>query len=538
MEPRPIRSALISVYHKDGLEPLLGLLTRHGVKLYSTGGTQSHLEKLGYAVTAVESITGYPSILDGRVKTLHPAVFGGILAKREPGHLAELAEHDLPEIDLVIVDLYPFEDTLANTLDEAQIIEKIDIGGISLIRAAAKNYHDVAIIPSQATYTLALRMLEAGDGRLTVDDRRVLAGYAFAESARYDAAISSYFDTQIQDAAIGGGDDARTGAHDNPAGGERGLRSPGTHARFTTEAGPANALRYGENPHQRGTFFGDLGATFTQLHGKELSYNNLVDAEAAHQLIAEFTLADPTAVVIKHTNACGVATRATLGDAWRAALAGDPVSAFGGILAFNRTVDLATAEEMHKLFFEVALAPGYDADALALLRGKKDRRLLQVNSFARGMLQFRSMFGGVLEQEADLRTVTLDDLQVVTAVDPTQAQVTDMLFANICVKHLKSNTIALVRDQQLLAMGCGQTSRVDALKQAIAKAVALGFHLTGSVMASDAFFPFPDCVEIAAAAGVAAVIQPGGSIRDKDSVAAADEAGIAMVTTGVRHFRH
>ncbi len=525
MDQRPIRSALVSVYNKEGLEPLLELLAARGVKLYSTGGTQTHLEGLGYEVTSVESITGYPSILDGRVKTLHPAVFGGILARREPGHLAELEAHDLPEIDLVIVDLYPFEETLASTQEEARIIEKIDIGGISLIRAAAKNYRDVAIVPGKAAYGPALEMLRAGDGKFTTANRRTLAGYAFAESARYDAAISGYFDRQIREASA----DARaagSGAGDGP------------QARFRAEASPATVLRYGENPHQRATFFGDLGEAFTQLHGKELSYNNLVDTEAAHSLVAEFEQADPTAVIIKHTNACGVATRTSLVEAWGAALAADPVSAFGGILGFNRTVDLATAREMDKLFFEVALAPGYDDDALEVLKRKKDRRLLQVTSFARGMLQFRSMFGGVIEQEVDLRRVTLDDLTVVTAAEPTQAQVTDMLFANICAKHLKSNTVALVRDRQLLAMGCGQTSRVDALRQAIAKAGAFGFDLGGSVLASDAFFPFSDCVEIAAEAGVKAVIQPGGSIRDADSVAAADAAGVAMVTTGVRHFKH
>ena len=520
MDARPIRSALISVYHKDGLEPLLGVLRAHGVKLYSTGGTQAHLEALGHEVTAVESLTGYPSILGGRVKTLHPAVFGGILARREPGHLAELAAHDLPEIDLVVVDLYPFAETLAGTDDEAAIIEKIDIGGVSLIRAAAKNYRDVAIVPNQAAYAKTVEML-AGGASLTLDQRRVLAGYAFAESARYDAAISAYFDAQV-----------------NAAAGAGAVVSADAPAAFTAEAGPAHVLRYGENPHQRGTFFGDLGATFTQLHGKALSYNNLVDAEAAHHLIAEFEREGPTAVVIKHTNACGVATRPSLRQAWDAALAADPVSAFGGILAFNREVDEPTAEAMHELFFEVALAPGFTDGALAILRRKKGRRLLRVNSFGRAVLQFRSMFGGVLEQEADLRRVTLDDLRVATAAEPTQAQLTDLLFANACVKHLKSNTVALVRDRQLLAMGCGQTSRVDALRQAIAKAESFGFDLAGAVLASDAFFPFPDCVEIAAGAGVRAVIQPGGSIKDQLSIDAADERGVAMVMTGVRHFRH
>lgn len=507
------------MYHKDGLEPVLALLAAHNVKLYSTGGTQSHLESLGYEVTSVESITGYPSILDGRVKTLHPAVFGGILARREPGHLAQLAEHQLPEIDLVIVDLYPFQETVASTTDEAEIIEKIDIGGISLIRAAAKNYRDVAVVASRLQYELLAKMLTEGEGSLELKARQALAKFAFAESARYDSSIRDYFDSQAGWTA------------DPP------VTNTGV-AEFTAQAAPATVLRYGENPHQRGSFFGDLDAVFTQLHGKELSYNNLVDAEAAHSLMAEFEQADPTVAIIKHTNACGVAARTTLVEAWRAALQADTVSAFGGILAFNRTVDLATAQEMDQLFFEVALAPGYDKDALELLKRKKDRRLLQVNSFARGMLQFKSMFGGVLEQEVDLRRVTLDDLTVVTKAEPTQAQLTDMLFANICAKHLKSNTVALVRDRQLLSMGCGQTSRVDALKQAITKAEAFGLSLDGSVMASDAFFPFSDCVEIAAAAGVKAVVQPGGSIRDKDSINAADEAGVAMVITGVRHFKH
>ena len=518
MDQRPIRSALISVYDKDGLEPLLELLGRHGVKLYSTGGTQTHLETLGYEVTSVESITGYPSILDGRVKTLHPAVFGGILARREPAHLGQLEAHDLPEIDMVVVDLYPFEDTLAGTDDEATIIEKIDIGGISLIRAAAKNYRDVAIVPSKVAYAPAVEMLTKGEGGLTLGDRRLLASYAFAESARYDAAISRYFDGLI--------------ASDVD---EVAAAKPG---HFEVTAGPATTLRYGENPHQRASFFGDLDATFTQLHGKELSFNNLVDVESAHNLIAEFERAEPTAVVIKHTNACGVASRETLAQAWEAALAADPVSAFGGILAFNRPIDADTARLLDKLFFEVALAPGFDEEALGILKRKKDRRLLRINSFSRGMLSFRSMFGGVLEQEADLKMVTLDDLTVATTTEPTQAQLTDLLFANTCVKHLKSNTITLVRDRQLLAMGCGQTSRIDALKQAITKAEAFGFDLAGAVMASDAFFPFSDCVEVAAAAGVAAVIQPGGSIRDGDSVAAADAAGVAMVTTGIRHFKH
>ena len=518
MEVRPIRSALISVFNKEGLGPLLEALAQHGVEFYSTGGTQAHLESLGYNVTAVEAITGYPSILDGRVKTLHPAVFGGILARREPDHLAELEDHGLPEIDLVVVDLYPFRETVAATADEREIIEKIDIGGISLIRAAAKNYADVAIVPGREHYATAVQMLERGGGGFTREQRRELARAAFAVSAGYDAAIGSWF---------------LDGA---PA--ERSADDAGAGGRFEASAQPARPLRYGENPHQAATFYGDLEARFRQLHGKELSYNNLVDADAALGLVAEFAGDDPTAVVVKHTNACGVATRETLGEAWTAALAGDPVSAFGGVLAFNRAVDRATAEALDGLFFEIAVAPGFSEEALAILTRKRDRRLLQATGFTRDRLHFRSLLGGVLQQEADLRRVTLDDLTVVTRVEPTQAQVADLLFANLCAKHLKSNTIALVRDRQLLGMGCGQTSRVDALRQAVTKAKSFGFDLRGAVLASDAFFPFPDCVEIAGEAGIAAVIQPGGSRRDQDSIDAADAAGITMVTTGVRHFKH
>ena len=502
---RAIRSALISVYHKDGLGPLLDELAARGVAVYSTGGTQRHIESLGHAVTAVESLTGYPSILDGRVKTLHPAVFGGILARRESAHLAQLAEHDLPEIDLVVVDLYPFAETLAATDDEAAIIEKIDIGGISLIRAAAKNYRDVAIVANRDAYADAVAMLRAGDGTLSLAERRGLALRAFRESAAYDAAIAGYF------AGLTGAD--------------------GSDAEVTP-------LRYGENPHQTATFHGRLADTFQQLHGKALSYNNLVDVDAALGLIAEFADDDPTAVVIKHTNACGTATRDTLVEAWRAALAADPQSAFGGILAFNRELDAATAAEVDKLFCEVVLAPGFSSEALATLRRKKNRILLDVKTFARPGEQRRSLLGGELRQDADLRHVRADDLEVMTEREPTDAQRRDLLFANTCVKHLKSNTIALARDRQLLAMGCGQTSRVDALRQAIEKAGRFGFDLAGAVMASDAFFPFPDCVEIAAEAGIAAVIQPGGSKRDQDSVDAANDAGIAMVRTGVRHFKH
>ncbi len=511
MDLRPIKSALISVYHKDGLEPLVAELAKRKVKMYSTGGTQKHIEQLGHKVIAVESITGYPSILDGRVKTLHPAVFGGILARREPEHLAQLKEHDLPEIDMVVVDFYPFAHTLASTDSEAEIIEKIDIGGISLIRAAAKNYADVAIVPNRDSYATVVKMLKDQDGALSMSDRRQLALRAFAESASYDAAIQGFF-TDL-----------------NQAG--KDLIAPAVE-------GKATPLRYGENPHQSATFFGDLDEQFEQLHGKAISYNNLVDIDSALGLMAEFVEADPTVAILKHTNACGTATRATLVEAWHAALAADPVSAFGGILVFNRKLDEATATEVHKLFCEVVLAPGYSEAALKLLKKKKNRILLDINTFARPAQQRRSMLGGTLMQEADLRRVTIDDIKLMTTTEPTQAQLTDLLFANLCAKHLKSNTIALVRDRQLLSMGCGQTSRVDALKQAIDKAGNFDFDLAGAVMASDAFFPFSDCVEIAAEAGIVAIIQPGGSVRDQDSIDKANELGVAMVKTGIRHFKH
>ncbi len=518
-ETLPIGSALISVYDKRGLEPLLKVLAANGTKLYSTGGTQTHIERLGYEVTAVESLTGYPSILDGRVKTLHPAVFGGILARREPGHLAELEEHALPQIDLVVVDLYPFEQTVADTSDERTIIEKIDIGGISLIRAAAKNYRDVAVVPSKESYPGVVDMLLSGEGRLSLDQRRSLARTAFAESARYDAAIFAYFDGTAGEDAVR-------------------VTPPAEDAAWSARAAPPNALRYGENPHQRAIFYGDLSEQFEQLHGKGISYNNLVDIDAALGLMAEFANAEPTAAVLKHTNACGTATRATLLEAWTAALAADPVSAFGGVLVFNRELDGATAREVGKLFCEVVLAPGFSESALEVLRKKKNRILLDVHTLGRPALQFKSMLGGVLQQDTDLKRVTGDDIEVMTETSPTTEQMADLLFAAVCAKHLKSNTVALVRDRQLLSMGCGQTSRVDALRQAIEKARSFGFDLRGAVMASDAFFPFPDCVEIAAEAGIVAVIQPGGSIKDQESVDAANRLGVSMVKTGVRSFKH
>jgi phosphoribosylaminoimidazolecarboxamide formyltransferase/IMP cyclohydrolase len=515
MQHRQIKSALISVYHKDGLEPLLDILSANEVTIYSTGGTQAHIEKLGHQVIPDETITGYPSILDGRVKTLHPAVFGGILARREPDHLAQLAEHKLPEIDLVVVDLYPFEETVANSTVESTIIEKIDIGGISLIRAAAKNYQDVAIVPNRDQYDILVKMLKEGKGALSLGQRRQLALRAFQESAHYDASIQQYFAQLV--AADTDSDPSLT---------------------FSAKASGGQVLRYGENPHQKGTFYGSLEDNFEQLHGKAISYNNLVDIDAALGLMSEFEHSHPTVAILKHTNACGVATRATMVDAWHAALAADNVSAFGGILVFNKPMDKATAEEVHKLFCEVVLAPGFDEDALKILKKKKNRVLLNVKHFNRDTKQFKSMLGGVLEQDVDLKQVGTGDIEVMTTKAPTVAQLDDLYFANACAKHLKSNTIALVRNRQLLAMGCGQTSRVDALKQAIDKAGRFGFDLKGAVMASDAFFPFPDCIEIASEAGINAVIQPGGSIKDDLSIEAANKAGIAMVKTGTRHFKH
>ena len=503
-----IRSALVSVYHKDGLEEIIQELHRQGVSLYSTGGTQKFIAKLGIPVTAVEDITSYPSILDGRVKTLHPKVFGGILARREEDHLAQLEQYEIPEFDLVIVDLYPFEETVAATNDESAIIEKIDIGGISLIRAAAKNYKDVVVVPSRDEYDLFFQMLKEKEGALDLDDRRELARRAFKVSSNYDIAIFNYFN------------------------------EGNTDVTFKYSIHRSDILRYGENPHQSGVFFGDFEKVFDKLSGKEISYNNLVDIDAAVQIMRELRVGDPAFAILKHTNTCGLAVRPTLKEAWDAALECDNVSAFGGIFICNTTVDLPTAEAIHELFYEVLIAPDFSEDALALLKSKKKRILLRLKEYAVRPRSFRSLLNGVVEQDTDLRQETTADLQVVTKVAPTAEQVSDLLFASIAVKHLKSNAIALVKNKQLIGMGCGQPSRVDALKQAIAKAKAFGFDLSGAVMASDAFFPFPDCVEIADGEGVLAVIQPGGSIKDKDSIAYCDEHGMAMVMTGHRHFKH
>jgi len=508
MSRKKIRSALISVYHKEGLEQIIRDLHRLGVRLYSTGGTQRYIESLGVPVHAVEDLTGYPSILDGRVKTLHPKVFGGILARREAEHLQQLQTYDIPEIDLVIVDLYPFEQTVASTDDEAAIIEKIDIGGISLIRAAAKNYRDVAVVASKDEYPLLSQLLSEKEGFTELDDRRELARRAFKVSSNYDIAIFNYFNEGTADLS------------------------------FKYSIHRSDILRYGENPHQRGVFFGDFEQLFDKLGGKEISYNNMVDIDAAVQIMREFKDAEPTFAILKHTNSCGVATRPTLKEAWDAALACDNVSAFGGIFACNRPVDLPTAQSIDKLFYEVLIAPDFEAEALELLRKKKKRILLRIKDFWVRERQFRSLLNGVVEQDTDLRQETRADLRPVTRRAPTEAEIEDLLFANICVKHLKSNAIALVKNRQLIGMGCGQPSRVDALRQAVAKAKAFGFDLQGAVMASDAFFPFPDCVEIAHGEGIGAVVQPGGSIRDQESIDFCDAHGMAMVFTGIRHFRH
>ncbi|MET4142584.1 bifunctional phosphoribosylaminoimidazolecarboxamide formyltransferase/IMP cyclohydrolase [Pedobacter sp. UYP1] len=502
-----IKNALISVYYKDGLEPLVRLLAQQGVQLFSTGGTEQFIKDLNLPVTAVEDLTGYPSILGGRVKTLHPKVFGGILNRR---NLAEdkvqIAEYEIPEIDLVIVDLYPFEETLKAGGSEEEIIEKIDIGGISLIRAAAKNFNDVVILASKDDYATLQQQLEEQNGETSLAQRKAYAKKAFHTSSHYDTAIFNYFNTE----------------------------EPLTL--FKQSINTSKTLRYGENPHQQGVFYGDLDEMFTKLNGKELSYNNLVDVDAAVSLIDEFI--EPTFAILKHTNACGIASRETIGQAWDDALACDPVSAFGGVLIANREIDLATATEINKLFFEVLIAPSYESAAVELFKAKKNRVILQRNPVELGKKQFKTLLNGVIEQDKDLIIEGTEQMVTVTEKSPSPAELKDLFFANKIVKHTKSNTIVFVKDNTLLASGVGQTSRVDALKQAIVKADAFNFSLIGSVMASDAFFPFPDCVEIAAGAGITAVLQPGGSIKDADSINMANEKGIAMVTTGIRHFKH
>lgn len=507
MSTKHIHSALISVYHKTGLAPIIEHLKALNIKIYSTGGTQTYIESLGAAVESVETLTSYPSILDGRVKTLHPKVFGGILAKREQKHLTELIKYDIPEIDLVIVDLYPFEQTVAESNDEAEIIEKIDIGGISLIRAAAKNYNDVVVVAAQENYAELLQLLQEKQGNTNLEDRKRLARKAFAVSSHYDAAIYQYFaqnDTEELKLSIR----------------------------------QREMLRYGENPHQEGVFYGDLSDMFDKLGGKALSYNNLVDMDAAVGLMREFEGDAPTFAILKHTNACGIATRNTLIEAWQAALAADPISAFGGVLISNHPIDLSTAKAINELFYEVLIAPNFEADALALLQKKSKRVLLKIKHFNLQQKTFKSLLNGVIQHDTDLAIENASQLKIATTKAPTEAQIEDLLFANKVAKHLKSNTIVLAKNKQMLGMGCGQTSRVDALRQAITKAKVFGSELEGAVMASDAFFPFPDCVEIADQAGIKAVIQPGGSMKDQDSIDYCNDHDITMVFTGVRHFKH
>lgn len=504
---KKINSALISVFDKDNLKPIIEKLDNLGVKIYSTGGTKDYIEKQGVKVTAVEDLTDYPSILGGRVKTLHPKVFGGILARRDNNSDKEqLVQYQIPEIDLVIVDLYPFEDTVASGASEQDIIEKIDIGGISLIRAAAKNFKDTLIVPSKRQYAELIELLESKGGETAIEERKRFALEAFSVSSHYDTAIFNYFNTDFN----------------KPV--------------FKQSFENGKELRYGENPHQKGFFFGKLEDVFDQLHGKQISYNNLLDIEAAVQLIAEFD--ETTFAILKHNNACGLASRNNLVDAWNDALAGDPISAFGGILITNKEVDMRTAIEIDKIFFEVVIAPSYESDALPILKKKKNRIILiqKMTDFPKS--QYRSMLNGALVQDRDLKMEINEDLKSVTKVKPTKEEVEDLLFANKLVKHSKSNTIVLAKNKQLCASGVGQTSRIDALKQAIEKAENFKFDLNGAVMASDAFFPFSDSVQIANEAGIKSVIQPGGSVRDQESIDYCDKNGMAMVFTGTRHFKH
>ncbi len=506
---KTIKSALISVFSKDGLEPIVKKLNEQGVTIYSTGGTEKFINDLGIDVVPVEDVTSYPSILGGRVKTLHPKVFGGILNRQNnDSDVAELAEYEIPQIDVVIVDLYPFEKTVASGASTQDIIEKIDIGGISLIRAAAKNYADVICVSSVEDYFEFLELISEKNGTLSQEDRKRFAAKAFNVSSHYDSAIFNYFNQDHEIAAL------------------------------KVSETKGKVLRYGENPHQKGFFFGNFDELFTKLHGKELSYNNLLDVDAAVNLMLEFKNDAPTFAILKHNNACGLAQRDTIKQAYVDALAGDPVSAFGGVLISNTEIDLATAEEIHKLFCEVVIAPSFNAEALELLKGKKNRILLEIHDIEMPKTNVRSCLNGVLLQDRNNVTDKAEDLKNVTNLAPTDAQVEDLLFASKICKHTKSNTIVLVKGKQLCASGTGQTSRVDALQQAIHKANSFEFDLNGAAMASDAFFPFPDCVEIAKNAGVTSVIQPGGSIKDQLSIDYCNENDLAMVMTGTRHFKH
>jgi len=505
--PVRIKNALISVYYKDNLEPIIHELNRLGVKIYSTGGTETFIRGLGVDVIAVEDLTSYPSILGGRVKTLHPKVFGGILARRNfDSDEQQLAQYEIPEIDLVIVDLYPFEETVKSNAEEDDIIEKIDIGGISLIRAAAKNFKDVVIVASKKDYSELESILKAQNGETTISQRRAFAHKAFNITSHYDTCIFQYFN-QEEPLPV-----------------------------FKESIQTNQVLRYGENPHQKGVFYGSLDAMFTKLHGKELSYNNLVDVDAAVALIDEFT--EPTIAILKHTNACGIASRTFIKEAWLDALACDPISAFGGVIIANDEIDAETAAEISNIFYEVLIAPAYTDEAIQILKEKKNRIILIRQKVELPVKQFKTLLNGVIEQDKDAVIEGPDQMRAVTIRTPTEHELRDLFFANKVVKHTKSNTVVFAKNNQLIASGVGQTSRVDSLKQAVIKAKSFGFDLRGAVMASDAFFPFPDCVELAADAGILAVLQPGGSINDKLSIEMCDQKNISMVITGVRHFKH
>ena len=504
-----IKSALISVYNKEGLAPIVEKLNQQGVKIYSTGGTQKFINDLGITVVSAEEITEYPSILGGRVKTLHPKIFGGILNRQDNTQdVEEMDTFSIPQIDAVIVDLYPFEKTVASGASDEDIIEKIDIGGISLIRAAAKNYKDVICVSSVEDYAEFLELISIDNGDVSIEDRKRFATKSFNVSSHYDSAIFNYFNKEKEEVVL------------------------------KISETQANVLRYGENPHQKGYFFGDFEAMFTKLHGKELSYNNLLDVDAAVNLMNEFYGEEPTFAILKHNNACGVAQRATLHKAYIDALAGDPVSAFGGVLISNCEIDLATAEEIHMLFCEVVIAPSFSKEAETVLKGKKNRILLIQNSVNLPETSVRTCLNGVLVQEKDTITDDVSNLENATNSTPIAVEIEDLLFASKICKHTKSNTIVLAKNKQLCASGTGQTSRVDALNQAIHKAASFEFNLSGAVMASDAFFPFPDCVEIAKNAGITAVIQPGGSIKDQLSIDYCNANNVAMVFTKTRHFKH
>lgn len=502
-----VKNALISVFHKEGLIDILNILKKFNVNIITTGGTYQFINDAGFEAKTVESLTDFPSIFGGRIKTLHPTIFGGILYRRDlESDQKQAVEYNISPIDLVIVDLYPFEKTLEQTDNEAEIIEKIDIGGISLIRAAAKNFEDVLIVPSVNQYAELISILEENQGKSTLEDRKRFAMQAFNVSSHYDSAIFSFFNRELKEEI------------------------------FKSSIQQSTVLRYGENPHQKGIFYGDMDQVFEQLHGKAISYNNLIDLDGAIALIKEFDT--PTFAILKHTNACGLASDDKLINAWKKALAGDPISAFGGVLITNQIIDQETAEEVNKLFFEIILAPGYEKNALETLKTKKNRIILQAKSFDFQTLQFKTALNGVIAQDKDLKTEDLNDWEVVTEKTPSDREANDLVFANKLVKHTKSNAIVIAKDGQLIGSGTGQTSRIDALKHAIQKAKDFGLNLNGAVMASDAFFPFADSVEFAEKEGIKAVIQPGGSVRDQESVAFCNKTNMAMVFTGIRHFKH